>query len=175
MRPFFIAGGHRWLPADVMGDPAATSQRRLPGQGGAVPFAGADTHGPQEVHLSVGVFDIARPVIALSQRGHTAAHSCRRRVASHESDSVHMARPNKAMSFIRNSPLSDNTGNPPAVGSPIPGVEIMKLSVPRKNRVARTPPRTDNRGDHGLTASNAAVASSATPVSAPNVLMDMRL
>ena len=38
--------------------------------------------------------------------------------------------------MIRNCPVDDNTGNPPAVASPIPGVVNIKLNVVKKKNTA---------------------------------------
>ena len=67
------------------------------------------------------------------------------------------------MSFIRNSPVADRTGKPPAEASPMPGVVSMNDKVPRKNRTANAPPSTDNFGDQGLTANRTAAINSAVP------------
>jgi hypothetical protein len=99
--------------------------------------------------------------------------SARRRVSSSASARIQIERPRLAMSFIRNSPFDDNTGNPPADASPTPGVVHMKLTVPAKKMTASRPPAMDALGNHGLAATNAAVISSIIPSTLPNVSMDM--
>src|ERR1700756_2402536 len=99
----------------------------------------------------------------------------RLRVASIASASSHSAKPRFAMSFIKNSPSADKTGKPPADASPTPGVVTMKLSVVTKNSEAKTPPTTEAFGNHGLTASSAAVINSIDPFNRPKASMDMML
>src|ERR1700743_685233 len=79
------------------------------------------------------------------------------------------------MSFIKNSPSADKIGKPPADASPTPGVVIMKLSVTTKKSEATMPPSTEAFGNHGLTASSAAVMNSIDPLIRPKASMDMRL
>src|ERR1700753_1532643 len=99
--------------------------------------------------------------------------SVRPRVSSSASARVQIERPRLEMSFIRNSPVDDNTGNPPADASPTPGVVHMKLTVPAKKMTASRQPAMDALGHHGLAATNAAVISSIIPSTLPNVSMDM--
>src|ERR1700742_851968 len=116
-------------------------------------------------------------VVLIHQRGEAnrlrGALSARRRVSSSASARVQIERPRLEMSFIRNSPVDDNTGNPPADASPTPGVVHMKLTVPAKKMTASRPPAMDALGNHGLAATNAAVISSIIPSTLPNVSMDM--
>src|SRR6185312_15508786 len=97
------------------------------------------------------------------------------RVASIASASSHSDRPRSAMSFIKNSPSADKMGKPPAEASPTPGVVIMKLSVVTKNNEANMPPTTEAFGNHGLTASSAAIINSIDPFNRPKASMDMML
>src|ERR1700748_1614050 len=113
----------------------------------------------------------------IHQRGEAnrlrGALSARRRVSSSASARVQIERPRLEMSFIRDSPGDDNTGNPPGDASPTPVVLHMTLTVPAKKIKASRPPAMDALGNHGLAATNAAVISSIIPSTLPNVSMDM--
>src|SRR5260370_16153846 len=97
------------------------------------------------------------------------------RLARSASASVHTAIPSSATSLIRNWPVIDSSGNPPAAASPIPGVVNRKLMVARNNPTAITLPTADSFGHHGLTASSTAVPTSTTPSSVENVVTRERL
>src|SRR6201999_3749749 len=72
------------------------------------------------------------------------------------SANVHVARPRSATSLIRNCPVDDSTGKPPADISPTPGVVNRKLIVATNSPIAITLPTADTRGHQGLTASSPA-------------------
>ena len=85
------------------------------------------------------------------------------------SASVNIDTPNKTMSLMRNWPVMDNSGNPPADASPTPGVVITNVNVLTKSTIANTLPNSETVGYHGFTTNRRAVTTSTTPSISENV------
>lgn len=85
------------------------------------------------------------------------------RAAAIDSPNVHRDAPSSTKSLSRNCPKGDSAGNPPAVGSPTPGVVNRKLNVARNCKEARALPTAEKRGSHGPRATRRAVMISTVP------------
>ena len=74
--------------------------------------------------------------------------AARHAIALMASASVNIDTPNKTMSLMRNWPVMDKSGNPPADASPTPGVVITNVNVLTKSTIANTLPNSDTVGYH---------------------------